>query len=381
MQAGKRAFAHRVDAGNVRAAGEVRDHTAAGVVCRGNHGQRVAAHVEAEFQAALIDAGKVFLDEGLVVMRDIQPDMRLAGAFHFRVDRAGDDVTRREFGAGIVARHEAAAVGQAQNRTFAAQRFADQKRPCLRMEQAGRVKLHELHVRDPRAGPPGHRDAVAARGMRIAAVEIDQIRAAGREHHAVGGEGADDVGLDIQHIHAPTTSARLVVVGHHDQLDRHVVFEHRDLGRLAGQAFQRGFHCTASGVLGVNDAAMAVAAFTVQVIRIAGIPLIAVGAGKGHAAIDQPLDRLARVRHGMTHRGFVAQAGTGGQGIGHMGFHAVVGIEHGRDAALGVERAAFGKRALGNDRDSLSAVRQAQGQGKTGRAAANDDDIEPRVRL
>src|SRR3546814_10775637 len=77
-------------------------------------------------------------------------------AFHLEVDRTGDDVARREFGARIETRHEAIAGGavridQAQYRAFTAQRFGDQEIARLAMEQRGRMELHEFHVRNPRS--------------------------------------------------------------------------------------------------------------------------------------------------------------------------------------------------------------------------------------
>src|SRR3546814_18801320 len=84
-------------------------------------------------------------------------------AFHLEVDRTGDDVARREFGARIETRHEAIAGGavridQAQYRAFTAQRFGDQEIARLAMEQRGRMELHEFHVRNPATGAPCHRD-------------------------------------------------------------------------------------------------------------------------------------------------------------------------------------------------------------------------------
>ena len=75
------------------------------------------------------------------------------------VDRAGDDVARRELGALVVIGHEAmAGDGVLQDPALAAYRLGDQEVLDLEIVEAGRVELHELHVGDPAARPPRHRD-------------------------------------------------------------------------------------------------------------------------------------------------------------------------------------------------------------------------------
>ena len=49
--------------------------------------------------------------KALGLMTDVEIDAVGAEPLHLVVDRAGDDVARREFGAGVELRHEAFAVG------------------------------------------------------------------------------------------------------------------------------------------------------------------------------------------------------------------------------------------------------------------------------
>ena len=58
----------------------------------------------------------------------------------------------------------------------------DQEGLGVRVVQAGRVELDELHVRHAAAGAPCHRDAVAGRGVGIGRVQVDLAGAAGGQH-------------------------------------------------------------------------------------------------------------------------------------------------------------------------------------------------------
>ena len=81
---------------------------------------------------------------------------------------------------------------------------------------------------------------------------------------------------------------------------------------------------------------MAVAAFTGQVIFQAAIRVLL--AAEGHAALDEPADRLRSLAHHKFHRVAVAQAGAGIEGILDMRLEAVfLAVQHRGHAALGVE--------------------------------------------
>ena len=191
VQAGAGDLADGVQAGHVGAAGEVGHDAAAGVVRGRHHRDGFAGDVDAQFQAARVDIGEMLAAgklAGLCVMSRI--DAVEAAVFHFEVDGAGHHVARRQFGARVVLRHEARAVGQSQDAALAAHRFGDQEGLGVRVVQAGRVELDELHVGHPASGAPAHGDAVAGRDVGIGGVEIDLAGAAGGQHGMAGAEGA-----------------------------------------------------------------------------------------------------------------------------------------------------------------------------------------------
>jgi len=60
-------------------------------------------------------------------VRNVEINAIQAALLHFKIDRPGDDVTRRQFAARVVARHEAAAVGQQQQAAFTTHGFGYQE--------------------------------------------------------------------------------------------------------------------------------------------------------------------------------------------------------------------------------------------------------------
>ena len=114
-------------------------------------------------------------------MRDVEDDEVVARALELGIDGAGDDVARREVAHLVIVRHEGLAVAPTQDAALAADRFGDQERFGLRVEEAGRVELHEFHVRERGAGAVRHRHAVARGDVGVARVEVDLAGAARRE--------------------------------------------------------------------------------------------------------------------------------------------------------------------------------------------------------
>src|SRR6185295_11416841 len=94
-------------------------------------------------------------------------------------------------------------LGNPELPALAAHRLGDQEILDVEIVEAGRVELHELHVGDPAAGPPGHGDAVAGGAARRGREEIDAPRAAGGEDGGAGGEGLDLPALAVQRIDPP----------------------------------------------------------------------------------------------------------------------------------------------------------------------------------
>jgi hypothetical protein len=230
---------------------------------------------------------------------------------------------------GVVGRHEARAVRQAQQAALAAQGLGDQEGLGVRVVQAGRVELDELHVRHPAAGAPGHGDAVAGGRVGVGGVEIDLAGAAGGERRVAGAQGQHAVAGDVEHVGAEAAVARQAQLGGRDQVDRDVAFEHRDVGVLPDLLGQGCLHGATGGIGGMDDAALAVAAFARQVKAQRRAVM-----GKRNATFDQPLDGFAAMLDDKTGGGRVAQAGAGVEGIADVGVDAVGRVEYRGDAAL-----------------------------------------------
>ena len=202
MQAGKGDFADGVEMLEVGFAVEVDGHPAAQVVGRRHHRKRLPGHVEAVFQAGLVDVGETVPDVVRVLVGDVEIDAVVAVGLHFVVDGAGHDVAGRKVLQVVVLLHESGAVAPAQDRPFAPDRFGDEKRLGMGMEQGGRVELHEFHVGDGGAGAVGHGDTVAGGHVGVAGVEIDLAGAAGGEEGDFGGKGLDRSLVDVEHMGA-----------------------------------------------------------------------------------------------------------------------------------------------------------------------------------
>ena len=154
MQSGERCFADRVEMIDVGPSADVAHHAAASVMRRRNDRDRLLCHVDAEFEALRVDRRKVLANEGSRLVRNVEIHAIETAFLDLEIDRAGDDVARRELGTRIVLGHEARPVGQLQEPAFAAHCFADQERLRERMVKACRMELDELHVRRAASGAP-----------------------------------------------------------------------------------------------------------------------------------------------------------------------------------------------------------------------------------
>ena len=74
-----------------------------------------------------MDVREVGSDEVLALVGYVEIDAVETAFFHLEVDGAGDDVTRRKFGAFVMIGHEARAVWQSEQAAFAAHRFGNQE--------------------------------------------------------------------------------------------------------------------------------------------------------------------------------------------------------------------------------------------------------------
>ena len=350
-------------------------HATAGVVRGRHHGDRALGDVDIEGQAAFVDGREVGLDEGFGLVADVQVHAVDTKALHFVVDGAGDDIAWCQLGAWVEALHEAFAIGQLQMCAFAAQGFGDQEALGLRVVQARGVELVELQVGDPAARAPGHRNAVAARTVGVAGIEVDLGGAARGENGEACAIGIDFTAGAVQYVGAQAAFARQAQAFFGDQVDGDALLQQLDVGALAG-LIEQGLENRGPGGIGsVNDSAMAVAAFAGQVELKATV--VAAGmfiAGEGYTLVDQPLDGFPAVLDGEAHGVFVAQATAGVKGVFDVGLHGVCVVQHRSHAALGPEGRAVGQVAFAQNRYTQMAG-QGQGQAQAGGAAADDEDI------
>jgi len=197
----------------------------------------VCRSVEDRFDDAVADVvgdvdhqrRKAFLEEGLREVGDVEVHVLVAVRLHLVVDRAGDDVPRRELGTRIVARHEGRTVRPAQDATLSAHRLADEEGFRLRVVEAGRVELDELHVPDRSSGAIGHGDPVTRRHVGVAGIQVHLAGAAGREQRRPGADRVDPSGLEVERIDAPAAGgARQCELARDQEVDGDGALEHLD---------------------------------------------------------------------------------------------------------------------------------------------------------
>ena len=352
---------------------QVDDDAAAGVVSRRDHGDRFAAHVDAEREASGQDVREVGFDEGRVLVADVQVDAIRAEALHLVVDGAGYDVPRGQLAARVEPVHEPAAVGQQQPAALAAHRFGDEERPAIRLPgrlgvvQAGGVELVELHVGDAAACPPCHGDAVAGGAVGIAGVHVDLAGAAGREHHERRFVQLHGVALAVVDVCADDLVRRAAEFLCGDDVDRRATACDIDVGVRRGPLAQDSGDRRARGVCHVQNASMGVAAFAGEVER-------AVLAVELKTEFDHVGDGCARAGDREVRDLGQAQTGAGIECVGDMRLETVVRRGYGGNAPLGPVRGPAPDGVLGDDGDTCRSG-QTQGGREPGGTAADDEHV------
>src|SRR3989344_9249906 len=146
----------------------------------------------------------------------------------------------------------------------------------MRMPQASGVKLNKFHVGHATTGAPGHRDAIAGGGVRIAGVEIYLGGAAGREHRKRRPQGPYPTADLVEHVQPKTTiGPRSFEFGLRQQVNGNVVLEQPDTGMLPDFRFERGLDRAAGGVGGVPPAPVTVPALAREVKAVALLAALA----------------------------------------------------------------------------------------------------------
>ena len=228
------------------------------------------------------------------------------------------------------------------------------------------MKLDELHVGDPAAGAPGHRDAVAGRSVGITGVEIHLGGAAGGEHHFLRAQDIDPLIAAVEGVQA---DAALIAL---NQVDRDMLVKELNVVTFGNVRFQGLLQGPAGCIGGVYHAAFAVPPFAGEVKPAAADFLLI--PGKRHTEIGEPLDTFAPRGRGELDHFRIAQSGAGHQGVLHVLLDAVVGLQHRRYATLGPVTGMLFAGGFRQYRDRQLA-RQVQGGGKAGCAGADDDHV------
>ena len=198
-------FTARPEMRQRRRAVEIRDDTTGEVVRGGRDGKPFSRRVESDFLAHGPDRREAL---GKVAdHRRVEPHMLLAGARHPLVDRARDDVARREIAERMLVDHERDAGVVTQDGAFAAQRLGQQRPGHRRIVQRRRVELDELEIGAGDARLQREGDAVAGRERRIGRHGEALPGATGREHDV---DRADDLDLAVrlEREHARCTGSR-----------------------------------------------------------------------------------------------------------------------------------------------------------------------------
>ena len=132
MQPGTGTFADGVKTLDAGGAVDIGFDSSANEVSGGHYGDQVMCHIDTCFHTFGKDVGEASAQSFFAVMPDIEIDALFAGAFHFRIDGAGDHIAGREAFHRMVFVHEfdgfcAVLFAAFQNRPLAAESFTDEK--------------------------------------------------------------------------------------------------------------------------------------------------------------------------------------------------------------------------------------------------------------
>ena len=228
---------------------------------------------------------------------------------------------------------------------LAAHGLGDQEAAFLRVVQARRVELDELHVADAAAGAPRHRDAVTGGGIGVRGVAVDLAGSAGGQHHGRRRQRVDAAAVDVQRVDAVATRGLgALEMARRDEVDRHPALAQRDV-RMAPCLGQQHLVDRAAGGIGrVCNAAHGVTSFTGQVQ-----PERAARVGRERdALVHQPLHGRSTLLGDEARGVLVDQAGAGVLRVANVRVDTVVAAQHADDAALrpcggGLRQVAFGQ--------------------------------------
>ena len=229
------------------------------------------------------------------------------------------------------------------------------------------MELHELEIGKHRSGPVGQSQAVAGGEGRVGGLAPGRAAAAGGEHGCAGAHGVDLVAMAVgRAADAPGIAQQVDGEGVVDDGDARVGAH--GCGEGAGDLGPGGV------TVGVQDAAGAVAAFAGQVRRPVR-PAVEAAAG-----LAQEVHRLGGRADDRPRGRFIAQAGSGGQGVLDVQRDiivrgAFVGPQYRRHPALGPGGVRQAQFTLAQHQHFASGLGRGEGGGKAGDAAADDQHL------
>ena len=265
-------------------------------------------------------------------------------------------------------------MGIFQDTTLPAHGLGDQEGLALRVVEAGRMELHELHVRNRRPRAPRHGDPVARGDVGIRRVQVDAPASSGGQHRHIGAKCLHLPRGLIQNIEADTGILHgIAQFTRGDEVHGHVVFKNGDAGMRSHRIKQGLLDLESGRVLGMKDPALRVPPFPTQVGLL--VPLGCRAFIEMHPETDQFGNPLRSLRDNAPDHILVAEPIPRNKRVPHMKGYRVLATGHAGDAALGPGGVGISARLLGHD-GYRTLFRRLQGIGKPCNPAADHDMIE-----
>ncbi len=359
MDAGGGALAGGEQAGQGRTAVGVGPDPAHVVVRRRGDGDRLDARIDPGSHAGGEDGGELVGESRSHRLAGVQEGA--AARAPLGLDGAGDDVAGGQFGGGMVAGHEGAALAVDQLGALAAQGFGGQRRGVGADVDGGGVELDELGIDDLSPGQGGQGQALAPDLGRIGGDGVEAAKAAGRQDHGGGG----DLGPLAGHVGQNAAYAAGDVRQQRQGAD---VLADLDVG--AGPGLGRdGQHDGAAGAVATDAGDAGAGVGRLQALHEAAVRI----AVERRAEIRQPAEGRWTLAGEDVDGLRLAEAGAGGQGVGGVEGGGVIGGHGHGDAALGPGRGAALVQRRGAEHQDAARC-GGQGGGEAGEAGADDDD-------
>ena len=205
------------------------------------------------------------------------------------------------------------------------------------------MELIKLHIRHAAACAPGHGDTVSGGDIRVSRVLVNLGGAASRQHNGFCLAGFHLLFIPIPHPCADNTAraGQANLIGN-NQVDGVAALQHPNIRMAEGFADQRGFNRFSGCISSVQNTAVAVPAFTGQVIALFTIRLNM--RIKQHALIDKPLHAVAGIAGDKLCRMLIHDPGAGNQGVFYVRGYTIRFIKHGGNTALCIEGGTFAHR-------------------------------------